>query len=106
MLTDQDRKDAEEWVNKELGDLRASRKNADRLMWTMTYQGVLYGIEHERKRWRKYHPEPGYNYALLTPKNPFNIIEQVGEKHWRIKDSSILLEPLDEAEYLDKVGNG
>lgn len=85
MITDEDKKAAEEWATRALGDV-SKLSDYEQGLWYSYKEGILKGIEHERKRWAKYHPEPGFNYMLPTPSNPFNIIEQVGEKHWKIKE--------------------
>jgi hypothetical protein len=93
MISDEDRKAAEEWVKNNFG-------------WYDGYEGwiagFLAGVEHERKRqeqkqldgWpyaQAYKEQVELNFQRQINKfaemfKKLTPIEQVGEKHWRIRD--------------------
>lgn len=91
MLTEEDEKLAKEYADKEQ-DVRP---------WSIAYCAVLYGIEHERKRrinfveldpesmdalMKELKAQPhGTIRSLEEFRKTYFPIQQVGEKHWRIK---------------------
>lgn len=98
MLTDEDRKAAQEWADKDtkpvqcIQDLEPDWNDFNNIIenhrqWVirMKVAGYLHGIEHERKR-RLVQEIDWTRGQVICPVEPAMPIEPVGKKHWRIKD--------------------
>lgn len=116
---EEDRKAAEEWARKRYWDVKCAGEALIEMDVECAIEDFLAGIEHERKRYYSLVSiDKKAIEACLMDRDKF--IEQVGEKHWRIKDSDAVVgfpktiatiqgeefQVLSEPEYLHKLGNG